>query len=134
MNQSQQISNMPFVLAALGRDGAFITAHELHRRMRDLGRPMGMSTVYRTLRELVKRELVDVMVGERSQRWYRRCSNRPHHHLVCSECHSTVEIPAHSSPLPAWTPEEATGFTDVVVRVTISGTCTECAQSRSRRG
>ncbi|SMD23882.1 Fur family transcriptional regulator [Lentzea albidocapillata] len=126
MNQSQQIINMRFVLAVLGRDGAFIRAHELHRRIHDLGRPIGMSTVYRALRDLVKRELVDVMVGEHSQRWYRRCSSRPHHHLVCSMCHSTVEIPAHSSPLPAWVTEEATGFTDVVVRVTITGTCAEC--------
>lgn len=123
-----------FVLAVLGRDGAFITAHELHQRVHRLGRPMGISTVYRVLRELVRRDLVDVMVGQHNQRWYRRCSTRPHHHLVCSACHATVEIPAHSSPLPAWAPEKMLGFSDVLVRVTITGVCAECTQPRSRCG
>lgn len=123
-----------FVLAVLAREGSFITARELHRRVHGLGRQMGISTVYRVLRELVHRDLVDVLVEERNQRWYRRCSSQPHHHLVCSYCHSTVEIPAHSPPLPAWAADEALGFTDVLVRVTITGTCAECAQARSRCG
>lgn len=120
-----------FVLAVLASEGSFITAHELHQRLHHLGRPMGISTVYRVLRDLVKRDLVDVMVEERNQKWYRLCSSQPHHHLVCSHCHSTVEIPAHSPLLPAWTPDEALGFTDVLVRVTITGICAECAQVRS---
>lgn len=134
MDHDQPGSSTWFVLSVLGREGSFITAHELHRRVHRLGRPMGMSTVYGALRGLVQRDLVDVLVGAHSQRWYRHCSSRPHHHLVCSVCHSTVEIPAHPSPLPAWTPEEALGFTDVLVRVTITGTCAECTPARSRCG
>ncbi|WP_157984625.1 transcriptional repressor [Lentzea terrae] len=97
-------------IGVLGHEGAFITAHELHRRVHRLGSPIGMSTVYGVLRDLVKRDLVDVMVGEHIQRSYRRCSSRPHHHPVCSACHATIEIPAHSSPLPAWVPEVALGL------------------------
>lgn len=134
MDQDLPRGKARFVLAVLGRDGAFITAHELHRRIHHLGSPMGVSTVYRVLRDLVQRDLVDVLVGEHSQRWYRRCSGRPHHHLVCSACHATVEIPVHSSPPPAWAPEEALGFTDVLVRVTITGICAQCTQDRSRCG
>jgi Fur family ferric uptake transcriptional regulator len=129
MDQDLPRGNTRSVLAVLRCDGAFIAAREVHRRVHRLGRPMAISTVYGVLRDLVKRDLVDVLVGEHGQRWYRHCSSRPHHHLVCSACHSTVEIPAHSS-LPAWTPEEALGFTDVLVRVTITGTCAECAQHR----
>lgn len=129
MDQDLPRANTRFVLAALGHEGSFVTAHELRRRVHRLGRPMGLSTVYRALRDLTKRDLVDVLVGYRSQRWYRHCSSRPHHHLVCSACHTTVEIPAHSSPLPAWTPEKTLGFTDLVVRVTVTGTCADCARA-----
>ncbi|RDI35301.1 Fur family transcriptional regulator [Lentzea flaviverrucosa] len=131
MSQDQQSGNTRLLLAVLGRDGTFITARELHQRVHRLGRPMGVSTVYRALRDLVRWELVDVLVGERNQRWYRHCSSWPHHHLVCSVCHATVEIPAHTSALPTWVPEETMGFTDVVVRVTITGVCAECEQPRS---
>jgi Fur family transcriptional regulator, ferric uptake regulator len=127
VNQGQPRSTR-FVLAALGRDGTFVTTNELHRRIHDLGRPMGVSTVYRSLRVLRRLGLVDVVVDELGRRRYRRCSSRPHHHLVCSACHATVEIPATSAPLPDWVPEKALGFTDVVVRVTISGLCAECTR------
>lgn len=113
-----------FVLTALGREGTFISTSELHQRIHELGHPLGTSTVYRALRRLRDRGLVDVMVDEHGERRYRRCSDRPHHHLVCSACHRTIEIPASSAPLPAWTPAE--GYTDVLVRVTITGTCAEC--------
>jgi len=128
MDQHRSRSHVRFVLAALSRDGTFITAHELHRRVRGLGHSTGLSTVYRALRELLSRNLVDVMVDEHGWRRYRHCSPGPHHHLVCSACHATVEIPVHSSPLPAWTPEDAPGFTDVLIRVTITGICAHCAQ------
>lgn len=134
MDQDLPRGNTRFVLAVLSRDGAFTTAHELHRRVHLLGRPMGISTVYRVLRYLMKRDLIDMIVGEDKQRWYRHCSTRPHHHLVCSGCHATVEIPIHSSPLLAWTPDEALGFTDVVTRVTVTGICSACAQPSSRCG
>lgn len=129
MDSDPPQGNTQFVLAALERDRSFVTARELHRRVRRLGRPMAISTVYGILRDLVKQNVIDVIVGEHNQRSYRRCSTRPHHHLVCSMCHTTVEIPALSSSLPEWTPEEALGFTDVLVRVTITGTCAECTQS-----
>ena len=113
-----------FVLAALGREGTFITTSELHQRIHRLGQPLGVSTVYRSLRTLRRLGLVDVMVDEQGLRRYRHCSTRPHHHLVCTTCHTTVEIPANSAPLPPWTP--GPGFTDVLVRVTITGICAEC--------
>ncbi|GAA3685326.1 Fur family ferric uptake transcriptional regulator [Lentzea atacamensis] len=134
MDQDLPRGRTRLVLAFLARESVFITAHDLHQRITRLEHPIGISTVYRALRNLRNRDLVDVMVDEHGQRWYRHCSSRPHHHLVCSACHSTVEVPAHSSPLPAWTPEKALGFTDVLVRVTITGTCAECAQPRSRCG
>lgn len=134
MDQDQPRSTTRFVLASFGRGGAFITAQELHRRIRHLGHPIGLSTVYRALRDLRGRNLVDVMVDEHGQRRYRHCSTSPHHHLVCSTCHSTVEIPAQRSPLPAWAPEEALGFSDVLVRVTITGICGHCTEPRSHNG
>ncbi|WP_434444342.1 Fur family transcriptional regulator [Lentzea sp. E54] len=134
MDQDLPRRHTEFVLTALGPDGAFVTAHELHRRVNSLGHPMAISTAYRVLKDLVKRRVVHVIVEEHGQRRYRRCSPRPHHHLVCSTCHATVEIEAHSSSLPAWAPVEASGFTDVFVRVTITGICAQCAQTPSSCG
>ena len=120
--------NTQFVLTALEGGRSFVTAYELHRRIQLLGRPIAISTVYRTLRALVEQSVVDVIVGEHNQRWYRRCSARPHHHLVCSDCRTTVEISALSSGPPEWMPDEALAFTNVLVRVTITGICPSCAQ------
>ncbi|NKE60379.1 transcriptional repressor [Lentzea sp. PSKA42] len=132
MNEDQPRSTR-HVLACLGLEGGFMTAHELHQRIRCLGHPIGLSSVYRALRDLRSLGLVDVMVERRGQRRYRHCSVRPHHHLVCSACHSTVEIPANSSPLPAWEPVKALGFTDLLVRVTITGICADCTLRQNRR-
>lgn len=125
MSQDQPRSTR-FVLAALAREGRFVTTGELHRQIHHLGHPLGVSTLYRSLRALRRLGLVDVMIDEHGQRRYRHCSARPHHHLVCSGCHATIEIPVGSAPLPVRAP----GFTDVLVRVTITGTCAGCTAAR----
>ncbi|ONI88754.1 hypothetical protein ALI22I_17325 [Saccharothrix sp. ALI-22-I] len=128
MDPDQQLSGKTnSVLKALTWEDRFTTAGELHLEMRQMGEEISLITVYRALHVLRLMRLVDMVIDEDGSHRYRRCSPLPHQHLMCSECRSTVEIPDQSSPFEGWTSPEAFGFSDVVVRVKISGICRHCA-------
>ena len=56
------------VLETLGRCREFISAQELHTRLAGTGSTVGLTTVYRTLRELDRAGLVDVVRDEGGER------------------------------------------------------------------
>src|SRR5687767_380574 len=80
------------VLAALLREPNDLTAQQLHERLRRRGAAIGLATVYRTLDALVGAALVEPLNHFRDARCYRVCHEGHHHHLVCSHCHSIVEL------------------------------------------
>lgn len=81
------------VLKALRHSDQHITATDVYERARDEAEDLNASTVYRTLTQLRDLGLVsqtDLGGGERTYSWR---SERPHHHLVCTECGSMSELP-----------------------------------------
>lgn len=115
------------VTAALARSDAFLSAQELHRRMRDAGGTVGLATVYRTLQALAEHGDVDVIRTDDGEAVYRRCSTGHHHHLVCRECGRTVEV--EGPAVERWADAVAAehGFSDVGHTLEIVGTCGGCA-------
>jgi Fur family transcriptional regulator, ferric uptake regulator len=118
------------VAALLGETDDFLSAQQLHDRLRHRGDNVGLTTVYRTLQSMADAGVVDVVRTSEGESVYRRCaSNEHHHHLVCRSCGKTVEVdgPAVESWATAIAAEH--GFTDVAHTLEIFGTCAECAKA-----
>jgi len=116
------------VAAALSQSQDFVTAQQLHTRLRETGIEIGLSTVYRALASMSELKEVDVLLREDGESLYRACSDDHHHHLVCRECGKAVEVTAEF--VEAWAQDMAAahGFSNINHTVEIFGTCATCAK------
>jgi Fur family transcriptional regulator, ferric uptake regulator len=117
------------VLAELVRAEEFLSAQELHARLRASGQGVGLSTVYRTVQALAATDEVDVIVRPEGEALYRACaSSAPehHHHLVCRVCGRAVEVV--SDPVERWAQQVGSehGFSEVTHTLEAFGVCTSC--------
>jgi Fur family ferric uptake transcriptional regulator len=106
----------------------FVTAQELHGRLRRRGVKVGLTTVYRTLQMLSETGEVDVLHAGGSEAVYRSCEvDAHHHHLVCRDCRRTVEISSDELERWAHTIADRHGFVSPSHTVEIFGLCADCA-------
>lgn len=114
--------------AVLEETDDFVSAQELHAKLRDGGEAVGLATVYRTLQAMADDGRVDVLRPDGGEAVYRRCIRvEHHHHLVCRSCGATVEVTGPA--VEDWTSRIAAehGYTDVAHTLEIFGTCPSCA-------
>jgi Fur family ferric uptake transcriptional regulator len=119
------------VWAMLDRLDDFRSAQEIHEELRRSGDGTGLTTVYRTLQNLVDAGEVDVVRTSSGEAVYRRCASADHHHhLVCRRCGRTVEI--EGPTVESWAERIATehGFSDLRHTVEIFGLCGQCGAAR----
>ncbi|MGW3974340.1 Fur family transcriptional regulator [Streptomyces ardesiacus] len=112
---------------ALRDHDRFVSAQELHMHMVGQGTRIGLSTVYRALRELEAVGGVDVTqtgAGERLYRWRRDGEHQ--HYLLCRRCGSSR--PVESAVIEDWTARviSDSGFAAVVHTVELTGACRPC--------
>ncbi len=120
------------VSALLDHADEFLSAQELHARLRNGGESVGLATVYRTLQHLAEDGEVDVVRTGDGESVYRRCSTGHHHHLVCRVCRRTVEVDSVAVERWARRIGEENGFADVDHVIEVFGTCADCAERRPR--
>lgn len=116
------------VAEALDSQDDFRSAQEIHDLVRARGDSVGLTTVYRTLQAMAEDGQVDVIVRSDGESVYRHCSPSHHHHLVCRECRSTVEIEAPYVERWAATVASQHGFSDISHTVEVFGVCPQCAR------
>lgn len=111
---------------ALSGGDEFVTAQQLHDRLRAADAGIGLATVYRTLQQLTDAGEVDCLRTDAGERAYRACSRRHHHHLVCRSCGRTVEVAGEV--IEAWASRVASenGFRDVSHDLELFGLCDRC--------
>ena len=116
----------PRVLNTLERAGGFASAQEVYHLMQRAGESIGLTTVYRSLQSLADDKIVDVLRRDDGESIYRLCGGAHHHHLVCKQCGSTVEI--EGSAIERWTKAmaEEHGFREVGHTAEIFGICPAC--------
>jgi Fur family ferric uptake transcriptional regulator len=116
------------VLALLEETDDFRTPQQLHDGLRSRGAKVGLTTVYRTLQMLVDAGEIDTMRLPTGEQLYRRCGRSHHHHLICRNCGTTVEV--EGPAVERWADRLAAehGFTDVSHTLEIFGTCPRCAR------
>ena len=119
------------IAALLERNQEFRTAQELHDALRQEGRSIGLTTVYRTLQVLADSGDVDVRRTDEGEALYRLCAERGSHHhhfhLVCRRCGNAVEI--DDDTMDSWAHDLAAkhGYRDVSHTIEIFGLCQSCA-------
>jgi Fur family ferric uptake transcriptional regulator len=104
----------------------FMSAQDLHARLRAQGQTVGLATVYRTLQAMATDGDVDMMRTDDGEAVYRRCSTGHHHHLVCRSCGRTVEVEGPAVERWADMISAKNGFSDVQHTLEIVGTCSAC--------
>ena len=111
------------VLAALRQAPEPLSAQDLHA---ELGRRVGLATVYRTLQGLVDSGQVDVFRRDSGEALYRLCNPLHHHHLVCERCGRVEEIDA--CEVEPWAERVASrrGFAITGHQADIFGLCLAC--------
>ena len=111
--------------ALTGTEG-FVSAQVLHSHLRDTGSSIGLATVYRALSSLEEAGEVDALQQD-GESLYRACTRGTHHHhLICRNCGTTVEISA--DPVEQWARQVAAehGFTEANHVVDVFGLCAAC--------
>ena len=108
----------------------FRTAQQIHQLLVDQDNPIRLATVYRTLSRMAEAEEIDTLLNSDGETLYRRCSDGHHHHLVCVNCGTAVEISARA--VENWARKMAVenGFTDIHHTVELSGRCESCSSRR----
>ena len=116
------------VRGILSDSDSFLTAQEIHERLRSTGSGVGLTTVYRTLQLMSEEDEVDILHVE-GEAMYRRCSGSHHHHLVCRSCKRSVEI--ESQDVERWANAVARrhGFSSASHLVEVFGLCSACESS-----
>ncbi|MDX3645113.1 transcriptional repressor [Streptomyces sp. MB09-02B] len=118
------------VVEALTKCHGFVSAQDLHTRVVAGGTHIGLSTVYRVLRDLEATGSVDVVQAGGGGRLFRpRPADGHRHYLICRRCgHSR---PVDSQAVEEWA-ERVTAdcdFAAVEHTVELTGVCSGC-QSR----
>jgi Fur family transcriptional regulator, ferric uptake regulator len=115
------------VLRVLARSRDFVSAQNLHARLAADGMPVGLTTVYRALRDLEECGRADVVRDETGERLYRMRAGAGHrHYLICRCCGRSR--PVDSEVVEEWADRvaEETGYSAVEHTVELSGVCGDC--------
>lgn len=107
-----------------------MTADEIYQKVRTTYPEVGLDTIYRNLRLLVKLNVVDEvkLTGKLAQYSLNRRAHQ--HELVCLEC--GVEIPLGHCPIKELetVAREEHGFFISSHRIELFGYCPKCAETR----
>jgi Fur family ferric uptake transcriptional regulator len=116
------------VLKELSREPNDVTARVLYQRLARRDPHIGLATVYRALHAFAEAAVIDVLPHSASESCYRLCTDRHHHHLVCSECHRVIEL--DECELDDWIERKAAaeGFVATNHRLEVVGLCATCRE------
>jgi len=120
------------VLDELLRERNDVTAQQLHDRLRGHGQRIGLATVYRALDALAEAGVVEPLSHFRDALCYRVCRDGHHHHLVCTQCHSVVELHDCELEEPLAHAAAEYGFVATSHHLEVTGVCSACRGSTRR--
>jgi Fe2+ or Zn2+ uptake regulation protein len=120
------------VLRALG-DGTHLSAETILERVRADMPGVSLGTIYRTLDILREIGLVQVFSYGGSAARYEATLEK-HHHLLCSECRTLVNVRSEGIERIARDLATGEGYSDVDFALTIVGRCANCARRPRQAG
>jgi len=111
-----------------------LSVNELHRLVHKRDTKVGFTTVYRTLKLLTECGLAsEVAFHDGIARYEHQYNRRSHHHMVCTECGSSVEF--FSPEVDQLEQEIGSKYRYETTRHTfqIYGVCEDCREKKSSR-
>ena len=115
------------VLEQLSNTDEFVSAQELHQKIFQSGKKLGLTTVYRALTEMVEQGMADSLSISDGEMRYRICTPEHHHHLICRVCGKTVEFDMPGFEELALEVAKANGFTELSHEIELFGVCAGCS-------
>lgn len=118
------------ILELLVDDTGHPTAEQLYQRVIEVLPNVSRTTVYNTLHELVALGVL-LEVPDLSGEGLRYDTDPgQHHHLLCTQCHTLMDIERDFAGLEL-TPAEAAGYQISRHQVTFYGVCPDCQKTES---
>ena len=114
------------VLDELSNTEEFVSAQELHQKISQSGKKLGLTTVYRALTEMVEQGLADSLSISDGEMRYRICTPEHHHHLICRVCGKTVEFDLPGFEELAQSVAKQNSFTELSHEIELFGICKDC--------
>jgi Fur family ferric uptake transcriptional regulator len=120
------------ILSAMEHSDEHISAEEIYKKVASKYPDVNISTVYRTL-ELLKRlgMVYEINLGEGRIRYHAEGSGH-HHHLVCQECGTVIDIDESSLSTLKDILMRDYHFQAELRHVGIFGICEKCLKKPSR--
>ena len=114
------------VLDELSNTEEFVSAQELHQKISQSGKKLGLTTVYRALTEMVEQGPADSLSLSDGEMRYRICTPEHHHHLICRVCGKTVEFDLPGFEELAESVATQNSFTELSHEIELFGICKDC--------
>ncbi|NIA25447.1 MAG: transcriptional repressor [Gammaproteobacteria bacterium] len=112
------------VLETLAALGGHRTTEDVARGLKERGITVSRASIFNVLADLTAAELVMVAdAGPGSTRY--EIATEWHHHLVCRNCGSIIDVPCAKGTKPCMTPDEGVGVVDEA-QVIYRGMCSSC--------
>ena len=121
------------VLAVLEPVDGHLSVADIHQRIVDGGgQSPDLATVYRTVTTLVEQHVLHALAVEGGVTTY-GLTEKPHHHAVCTECATIIEVPAKQLSTALEHAIEGSSFTlSEQAGLTLHGRCPDCQTQTSR--
>ena len=121
------------VLAVLEPVDGHLSVAEIHQRILEVTpagtQPPDLATVYRTVTTLVEQGVLHALAVEGGVSTY-GLAERPHHHAVCTNCGTIIEVPAQRLSTALEHAIEGSSFTlSEQAGLTLHGLCPDCQRS-----
>ncbi len=114
------------ILRAIHDAEGHFTAEQVYQQVSAHSPAVNLATVYRTLELLCQLGIVCEIDLGRTSREYELRHDRPHHHLVCTQCGATMAFPHDLiEPLAASLRDEL-GFKADLKHLSVFGLCRHC--------
>ena len=113
--------------------GTHLTAPEVFSKARELGLPVSISTVYRTLQRLKAGGNLSTVAGDRKLRYESAGTGPEHDHLICLSCGLTIEFIDERLPTFGQAVAKRKGFLHSKSRFDVLGFCEKCQIFHSDR-
>jgi Fur family ferric uptake transcriptional regulator len=116
------------VIAFLDSQSCCLTAQEIHDRLGESGRPVGLASVYRILDTLAEKGLLQRLeLGDGIARYEAaRADRHHHHHLVCDGCGKVETFSDDRLESAIRRVESRSGFDVAAHDVVLRGACSAC--------
>lgn len=109
--------------------GSHLAADAIVDSVREQAGTVSTQGVYNVLADLLSAGLIERIEPAGSPALYELAREHPHHHLVCRECHTVVDLECDHESQDCLSPPDELGFSDIEAEILFWGTCATCRTS-----